>query len=212
MRIEVDARGQACPKPVIMTKKELDSIKSGVVTTIVDNEVAKDNVSKLAMSYGYSFIIDKGKDNEYYIHITKGGLEGNISLAKTEAKAESKEAAICIPDTFKDLTIAIGSDRMGNGEEKLGKILMKSFIYTVRETTPLPAIMVFYNSGVYLTCEGSEVLEDLKALKDEGVEIISCGTCLDYYNLKDKLQVGEIGNMYTIYEKMRNANNTITLG
>ena len=209
MRIEVDARGQACPKPVIMTKKELDNIKNGIVTTIVDNEVAKDNVSKLAISYGYSFIIDKGRDNEYYIHITKGGVEDNITLSKTDNK---EEPAVCIPDTFKDLTIAIGSDRMGNGEEKLGKILMKSFIYTVRETTPLPATMVFYNSGVYLTCEGSEVLEDLKALKDEGVEIISCGTCLDYYNLKDKLQVGEIGNMYTIYEKMRNANNTITLG
>lgn len=209
MRIEVDARGQVCPKPVIMTKKELDNIESGVVTTIVDNEVAKDNVSKLAISYGYSFIIDKGKDNEYYIHITKGGIEEAVGFAKPKVEAEPM---VCMPDTYKDLTIAIGSDKMGNGEDKLGKILMKSFIYTVRETTPLPSTMVFYNSGVYLTCEGSELLEDLKALEDEGVEIVSCGTCLDYYNLKDKLQVGEIGNMYSIYEKMRNANNTITLG
>lgn len=198
MRIEVDARGQLCPKPVIMTKKELDKISNGIVTTIVDNEVAKDNVSKLATSYGYSFTVDKSRDNEYYIQITKG-----------EAK---EEANVCIPDTFKDLTIAIGSDKMGVGGEELGKILMKSFIYTVKETTPWPATMVFFNSGVYLTCEGSEVLEDLKALADEGVEIISCGTCLDYYHIKDKLQVGEIGNMYSIYEKMRNANNTINIG
>lgn len=200
MRIEVDARGQLCPKPVIMTKKELDKLSNGIVTTIVDNEVAKDNVSKLAISYGYSFIIDKGKDNEYYIHITKGGI------------GEEPDSNVCIPDTFKDLTIAIGSDKMGNGGEELGKILIKSFIYTVKETTPWPATMVFFNSGVYLTCEGSQVLEDLKALADEGVEIISCGTCLDYYNIKDKLQVGEIGNMYSIYEKMRNANNTINIG
>ncbi len=200
MRIEVDARGQLCPKPVIMTKKELDKLSNGIVTTIVDNEVAKDNVSKLAISYGYSFIIDKGKDNEYYIHITKGGI------------GEEPDSNVCIPDTFKDLTIAIGSDKMGNGGEELGKILIKSFIYTVKETTPWPATMVFFNSGVYLTCEGSQVLEDLKALADEGVEIISCGTCLDYYNIKDKLQVGEIGNMYSIYEKMRNANSTINIG
>lgn len=200
MRIEVDARGQLCPKPVIMTKKELDNLTKGIVTTIVDNEVAKDNVSKLAASYGYSFIIDKGKENEYYIHITKGGVGEELNLN------------VCIPDTFKDLTIAIGSDKMGVGGEELGKILMKSFIYTVKETTPWPATMVFFNAGVYLTCEGSEVLEDLKALATEGVEIISCGTCLDYYNIKDKLQVGEIGNMYSIYEKMKNANNTINIG
>ena len=200
MRIEVDARGQVCPKPVIMTKKELDNLSSGIVTTIVDNEVAKDNVSKLAASYGYSFIIDKGKENEYYIHITKGGI------------GEEPNSNVCIPDTFKDLTIAIGSDKMGVGGEELGKILMKSFIYTVKETTPWPATIVFFNAGVYLTCEGSEVLEDLKVLANEGVEIISCGTCLDYYNIKDKLQVGEIGNMYSIYEKMQNANNTINIG
>lgn len=201
MRKEIDARGELCPKPVIMTKKELDSIQNGIITTIVDNEVAKDNVSKLAVSMGLSFIIDKGKENEYYIHITKGGIG-----------EEPKEANVCIPDTFKDLTIAIGSNKMGAGEEKLGHILMKSFMYTVKETTPWPATIVLYNSGVYLTCEGSEVLDDLKAMADEGVEIISCGTCLDYYNIKDKLQVGEIGNMYAIYEKMRNANNTINLG
>lgn len=197
MRKEIDARGEVCPKPVIMTKKELDNVESNLVTTIVDNEVAKDNVSKLAASYGYSFIIDKGKENEYYIHITKGEGEQEVNT--------------CIPDTFKDLTIGIGSDKMGNGEEKLGNILMKSFIYTVKETTPWPATIVLYNSGVYLTCEGSEVLDDLQEMANEGVEIISCGTCLDYYNIKDKLKVGDIGNMYSIYEKMKNANNTINI-
>ena len=198
MRIEVDARGQLCPKPVIMTKKELDNLPNGILTTIVDNEVAKDNVSKLAASYGYSFTVDKSNDKDYYITITKG-----------EVKPE--EANVCIPDTFKDVTIAIGSNLMGSGEEELGKILMKSFIYTVKETTPWPATIVLFNSGVYLTCEDSQVLDDLKSMADEGVEIISCGTCLDYYNIKDKLMVGEIGNMYTIYEKMRNANNTLNI-
>ena len=198
MRKEVDARGEACPKPVIMTKKELDALDEGIITTIVDNEVAKDNVSKLANSLGYAYDVDKKSDTEYYIHITKGEVKGEVN--------------VCMPDTFKDLTIAFGSNTMGSGSEELGKILMKSFMYTLTEATPFPSTLLFYNSGVYLTCEGSEVLEDLKALEEEGVEIISCGTCLDYYNIQDKLQVGEISNMYTIYEKLKNPMNTITIG
>lgn len=198
MKMEVDARGELCPKPVIMTKKELDNLTEGTLTTIVDNEVAKDNISKLASSYGYSFTVDQTNDNEYYIHIIK--VKG------------TDESNICIPDTFKDLTIAIGSDKLGVGEEKLGDILMNSFIYTVKETAPWPRTIVLFNSGVKLTCEGSKVLEDLKCMNDEGVEILVCGTCLDYYNIKDNIQVGEIANMYSIYEKMRNSNSTINIG
>ena len=198
MKIEVDARGQACPKPVIMTKKELEKVGEGIVITIVDNEVAKDNVSKLAKSLGYEYKVDKKSDKEYYIHITKGET--------------TEEVNVCIPDTFKDMTIAFASDTMGKGSEELGKILIKSFIYTLTEATPYPSTLIFYNGGVHLTCEGSEVLEDLKKLEEEGVEIISCGTCLDFFGKKDKLQVGEISNMYTIYEKLKNPMNTVTIG
>ena len=208
MKKEIDARGEACPRPVIMTKKALDSLKSGIVTTIVDNEVAKDNISKLAASFDYSFKIDKGKENEYYIEISKGEEKDQGQEEQSEIQEDSN---VCIPDTFKDVTIAISSDKMGTGSDELGKILMKSFIYTIRETTPWPATIVLYNSGVYLTCEGSEVLEDFQAMEKEGVEIISCGACLDYYHLTDKLKAGEIGNMYSIYEKIRNANNTINI-
>lgn len=198
MNKEVDARGQACPRPVIMTKKALDEIVEGIVTTIVDNEVAKENVSKLAKSSGYEYSVDKKSDKEYYIHITKGEV--------------SEEANVCIPDTFKDMTVAFSSNTMGNGSEELGKILMKSFIYTLTEATPFPSTLVFYNAGVYLTCEGSEVLEDLKKLEEEGVEIISCGTCLDFFKIKDTLKVGSISNMYTILEKLKNPTSTITIG
>lgn len=196
MKIEVDARGQACPRPVIMTKKALDEINEGVVTTIVDNEVAKENVSKLAKSSGYELEVQKGNDNEYYIHITKGEVE---------------ETNVCIPDTFKDMTIAFSSNIMGRGSEELGKILIKSFIYALTESTPYPATLVFYNGGVQLTSEGSEVLDDLEKLADQGVEILSCGTCLDFYGLKGKLRVGSVTNMYTILEKLKNATNTVTI-
>lgn len=197
MKIKVDARGEACPKPVIMTKKELDKMEEGILTTIVDNEIAKDNVSKLANSLGLEYEVDEISDKEFHITITKG-----------EGVANIKEST---SDDFKDLTIAFASDTMGKGSEELGKILIKSFIYTLTEATPYPSTLLFYNGGVHLTCEGSEVLEDLKKLEEEGVEIISCGTCLDFFNKKDKLQVGEISNMYTIYEKLKNPKNTITI-
>lgn len=199
MKIEVDARGMACPKPVILTKKELDKLERGAITTIVDNEVAKENVSKLASGLGLTYTVDKKDENEFYIQIIKG----------EEVKEEKNEIEV---DKFRDLTIAISSDTMGEGEEELGKILMKSFIYTVREASSYPNCIVFYNKGVYLTTEDSSVLDDLIALADEGVEILSCGTCLDYYHLKDKLSVGSISNMYTIYDKLSNAKNNITIG
>ena len=198
MRIEVDARGEACPKPVIMTKKELDKVGEGVVTTIVDNEVAKDNVSKLANSLGFEYNVDEVSDREFHITITKGEAAVDTDVPKS--------------DDFKDLTVAFASDTMGKGSEELGKILIKSFVYTLTEATPYPSTLIFYNGGVHLTCEGSEVLGDLKKLEEEGVEIISCGTCLDFFGIKDKLQVGEISNMYTIYEKLRNPMNTVTIG
>lgn len=184
-----------------MTKNELDKMGKGIVVTIVDNEVAVGNVSKLANSLGYEFEVDKKKEDEYHITIVKGEAEKEEEEAKEVKKAD-----------LDNLVIVISSNTMGKGSEELGKILIKSFMYTLTETRPYPKTMLFYNSGVYLTCEGSEVVEDLKKLEAEGVEIISCGTCLDYFNIKDKIQVGEISNMYTIYEKMKNASNTVNIG
>lgn len=198
MKKEVDARGKACPKPVIMTKKALDEIESGVVITIVDNEVAKENVCKLAKSMNYNFEVEKTKDKDFLIYITKGDV----------VEAENNT---CQLNIFKDMTIVFGSDKMGEGSDELGKILMKGYIYTLTESIPYPSTLLFLNSGVKLTTEGSEVIDDLKKLEEQGVEILSCGTCLDFYNLNDKLKVGEVTNMYTIVEEMKNATNTIVL-
>lgn len=197
MKKEIDARKELCPKPVIMTKKSLDDVEVNKLNVIVDNEVAKDNVSKLIKSYGYSFTVNQSEEEDYYINITKG------------EKSEEDEKT-CPPNLFKDLTIAISSREMGSGEKELGDILMRSYIYTVKEITPLPRSIVFFNAGVYLACEESQILDDLKEIKDMGVEILVCGTCLDYYKLNDKIKVGEIANMYSIYEAMRK-NNTINI-
>lgn len=201
MENTIDARNQACPRPVIMTKKQLDNMENGKLITIVDNEVAKENVSKLVNSLGYEFSVEK-LDKDYYIHILKGNIIGD-SPHKSSPKDQGD---------LKDMVIGFSSNTMGSGDVKLGKILMKSFIYTVSETKPYPKSLVFYNEGVRLTCEGSEVLDDLKALNEEGVEIISCGTCLDFLNLKEDLKIGSISNMYTIYEELRNPQNNMIIG
>jgi len=202
MKREVDARNQLCPKPVIMTKKALEEINSGIITTIVDNEVAKENVSKLAKSLGYLYTVEKNSESEYYIHITKGET--------TEEQTEETQAT-CTPNIFKDIVVVFGNDKLGQGLDELGHVLMKGYIYTLTESLPFPSTLLFLNGGVKLTTEGSEAIEDLKKLETEGVEILSCGTCLDYYNIKDKLMVGQITNMYTIVEKMKNATNTIMI-
>lgn len=204
MRKEVDGRGQLCPKPVIMTKKQLDEIDEGIVTAIVDNKTAKINISKLASSLGCEYKVNKKSDEEYYIEIRKGkSMDGPM-----EEKYEIKEKK----SKFKDMTIVFNSNTMGEGSDGLGRILMNSLMYTITETPPLPSTLIFYNGGVHLTCEGSEVLEDLRTLEEEGVEIISCGTCLDYLGLEDKLEVGDVSNMYTIYEKLKDPIKTVTIG
>ncbi len=198
---EIDAKGLACPKPVILTKKELDAMEDGAVRTLVDNVTARENLSKLAGSMGLEFSVEDLGEDMFAVTIVKSG---EVEEDKPPVKAHQN------PDGGSVLVIQ--SDQMGKGDEELGRLLMKSFIYTVNETKPHPKAILFYNSGVKLTVKDSPVLDDLQDLLDAGVEIISCGTCLDFYNLKDNLAVGDISNMYTIYEKMQSGTNTITIG
>ena len=115
------------------------------------------------------------------------------------------DVAACVPDSRKNTVVVIASDKMGEGSEELGKTLMKGFIYALNQQETLPKTMLFYNGGAALTCEGSPALEDLKSLAVQGVEILTCGTCLNFYGISDKLQVGEVTNMYVIAEKMTQA-------
>ena len=113
------------------------------------------------------------------------------------------------PDQRENTVIVINSDRMGNGNDELGKVLIKGFLFAVTQLEKLPKTMLFYNGGATLTAEGSDSLEDLKSLEAQGVEILTCGTCLNYYGLTEKLQVGSVTNMYTIVEKMAEADKII---
>lgn len=197
-KVEVDARGLECPKPVIYTKKALEENKSGTITTIVDNEVAKQNVMKLAKSMNYSVSVTD-VNGIFHINISTGMLGTN-----PEVLPENK-------NSFKDLVIMIGSDKLGEGDAQLGEILMKGYLYTLTESKPYPKSILFVNRGVFLTVEDSEVIDHIRTLESEGVEILSCGTCLDYYHLKEKLAAGGVSNMYTIVDTMNNAKNTVKI-
>ena len=188
----IDCTGLKCPQPVINTKKYFDSIEDGQATTIVDNEVAKNNIIKLAEKNNLKSEVEK-KDSLYYITIKKENCVACEALLSNEKK----------------LVMVSAKDVLGGGEDKLGTALMKSYLYALSESDKIPSHLLFLNGGVKLTTEGSECLESIQTLKDKGVTILNCGTCLDFYGIKDKLKIGEITNMYTIVEEMTYADNTI---
>lgn len=200
--VEVNAMGDTCPIPVIKTKKAIEGLNgAGVVETLVDNEIAVQNLKKMADQKGYKASCEKLGDNQYKVKMTIGEAveEKKEEFAKKSERSDSSENTV----------VVIASSKMGEGEEELGKVLIKGFIYALTQLDTLPKTMLFYNGGAFLTCEGSESLEDLKFLKEQGVEIFTCGTCLNYYGLTEKLQVGEITNMYVIAEKMTQADKVV---
>ena len=188
----IDCKGLACPKPVILTKKELDAIESGEVVSIVDNDTAVQNLQKLSDSMGCKSAVQK-KEGLFYVTITK-------SASNKPQKTENEGPVILV-----------SSDKLGTGDDKLGSILMKSYMFALSEADVIPKTLLFLNSGVKLTTEGTDVLESLKKLQEKGTNIMSCGTCLDFYNLKDKVVIGTVTNMYTIVDAMNKSSNTIKL-
>jgi selenium metabolism protein YedF len=189
----IDCKGLRCPQPVINTKKYFEFIEKGEAEVIVDNEVAKNNILKFCQSNNLKFSVEKN-EKLYYIKISKEDCKDEI-----------------IKMDVKPLVILVTSDKLGTGDNTLGSTLMKSYMYALSESEKLPVDLILLNSGVKLTAEGSEVLDSLNKLKERGVNIASCGVCLDFYGIKDKLAVGEITNMYTIIEKMNTAVNTIKI-
>jgi selenium metabolism protein YedF len=192
----VDARKKACPQPVIMTKKEADE-GAEEITVIVDNETAKLNVTKFGSQLKYTVTAEDKEDGTY------------ILLKKSAESKEQSEKISKIQD--KNIGYLITTDKLGKGSEDLGRILMKSFLFTLSETKPYPDFLIFLNSGVKLATEGSESIDDLMKLKEGSVEIVSCGTCLDFFEIKSKLRVGSVSNMYDIVDMISNSTNTITI-
>lgn len=197
--ITVNAVGDACPIPVIKTKKAMQEMKAGeMIEVLVDNEIAVQNVSKMAASSGGQVVSEKLGEKEYKVVINIGDSVQTETVQDESVQSEHGNTIV-----------VVSSDRMGSGNDELGKVLMKGFLFAVTQLETLPKAMLFYNGGATLTAEGSDSLEDLQNMEQQGVEIMTCGTCLDYYGLKEKLQVGTVTNMYSIVETMNGADKII---
>ncbi|HJC83793.1 MAG TPA: sulfurtransferase-like selenium metabolism protein YedF [Candidatus Anaerostipes avicola] len=203
--IKVNAIGDACPIPVVKTKNAIKELNGpGTVEVLVDNEIAVQNLTKMAVQKGYEIQSQKLEEQKYQVIMTVG--EGGEGMEKQEDTAEE---TVCIPDSRNHKIVVISSGRMGEGNDELGEVLMKGFIYALTQQDELPETILFYNGGAPFTCEGSPALEDLKQLEAQGVEILTCGTCLNYYGLSEKLKIGDVTNMYVIAEKMMQADSII---
>lgn len=231
--IQVNAMGDACPIPLVKTRKAIAELGGpGVVETLVDNEIAVQNLTKMAQQKGYGLKAEKLGDHAFRVTLqveaaekSTDGTEG-VKTAESAA-AESQAAAAPEGTTSKNqaeapeaclapaggstsgTVVVISSRRMGEGSPELGETLMKSFLFALTQLETLPQTILFYNGGAFLTIEGSASLEDLKTLEAQGVEILTCGTCLNFYGLADQLAVGGVTNMYSIVETLANAGKVI---
>lgn len=203
----LDERGKQCPLPVIEAKRALEAAEWGeAVEVIVDNEIAVQNLKKLADHKGLAFTSEKKGEREYVAVITAGEGDKTGGGKSQQAVLEAEEPAVCHPDgRRKGMVVVISSREMGQGDPVLGTMLMKGFIYALTQQDMLPQTILLYNGGAFLSCEGSDNLEDLKTLEAQGVEILTCGTCLNHYGIGDKLRVGGVTNMYEIAERMTGA-------
>ena len=193
--VQVNAMGDACPIPVVKTIKAMNELQgAGEIEVLVDNEIDVQNLTKMAKEKQCAVKSCKLEDGKYQVIIT---VEGEGKVQETPV--------VCTPDARNNTVVVIASETMGEGDEDLGKLLMKGFIYALTQQESLPSTMLFYNGGAKLTCEDAPTLEDLKSLEAQGVEILTCGTCLNHYGLSEKLQVGSVTNMYVIAEKMTKA-------
>lgn len=198
--IKVNAIGDACPIPVVKTKNAIRELGgSGVVEVSVDNEIAVQNLLKMAKQKEYEAEFEKKSNTEYIVTINVNG--GEVSDAKPVTNATVKSDEIKLKETI----VVIDSDKMGDGDEEFSKTLLKGFIYALSSQDIPPAKILFYNTGVRLTTEGSASIEDLKVLEKAGAKIYSCGACLNNYELTEKLSVGEVTNMYDIVSYLMEA-------
>ena len=182
MNKKLNCMGMACPLPVVEAKKAIDEMEDGLLEIEVDNETCVQNLRRLAAKYDFTVVSESISDKEFLVKME----------VKKDHALKGKQEDSC--------TVVFSSDKMGEGDEELGKNLMKSFVFALSNVDPLPTAMVFYNRGAFLTSEDSPVLADLKNLEKAGVKIMTCGLCADYYKIKEKLGVGVISNMYEIVE------------
>lgn len=193
----IDAKGLACPQPVILAKKSIDRGETAFVI-LVDNQTAVENLTRLADSNGYQ-IAKTEAAGEFRLAFSKDG-QSAVSAAPAAASAPASGTwAVLVP-----------SDTLGRGDSELGASLIKMFFYTLSQEETVPDSLLFINAGVTLACN-DEISGHLKELSEKGSEILVCGTCLNFYGLKEELKIGTVSNMYDILQRMKDASKVITL-
>lgn len=202
----VDARGMSCPKPVIEAKKVLEHMDDSTLEVLVDNTAAVSNLMKLGNYMKVETESCQLGEHEYKVIFKKNAQE-TCCDKETDCKTEEKKQVLEAATAGK--VVVISADHMGEGDDVLGRLLMKGFIYGLTELEEIPETVLLYNGGAKLSVEGSDSLEDLRLLESQGAEILTCGTCLNHYGLTEKLAVGNVTNMYVICEKMMSASRLI---
>jgi selenium metabolism protein YedF len=196
---EIDARGLACPAPVLLTKDAIEKEHPNIVKVVVDNEASRQNVTRFLESQQFEVSAEREGD-DFHVFGTMGDTV--VYESPVASKPEGGQMKIMV---------MVSTDRLGYGDDELGLKLMTSFITTLKEMGPELWRLVFVNNGVKLTVEGSEVLPVLKEYEDKGLQILVCGTCLNHFNLLDQKQVGETTNMLDIVTAMQLADKVINI-
>lgn len=210
---ELNCKGLACPQPVLETKKALEELPAEAELIVrVDNPVSKENVAIFAANAGHRVETDEN-NGEFILRITKGRaglIQERKRGPRPPADADEKPAARS-KSAPAQTTFLITSNLFGQGSPDLGQVLMKSLFVTLAGQDTPPEALIFINTGVYLSTEGSPVQEHLQKIAAGGTVVLSCGTCLDYYKLKEKLAAGRVSNMYEIIEQLGRAEKVITI-
>lgn len=203
--ITVDAMGDQCPISVIKTRKALSEVTGPCTMEVhVDNATAEQNILRLASNMGIDARSTRTERKHFVITMSV-----RRAITEQNKRCDSRDDCAASAPKRENTVIAIGSAQMGFGSAELGDLLMKGFIYAVSHAETLPRTILFYNSGARLTSFDSPILEDLKAMEQRGVQILTCGTCLDFYEIKNYLSVGAVTNMYQIVEIMNAADKLI---
>ena len=206
MKTTIDAIGNACPMPVIMAKKEIET-NHGNFVIIVDNPIAVENLKKLASKMAYRVMVNED-ENHFLVSFNSDQPDTMIAQRKSpELERMVDETGMKAPSWV----FFMGKEAIGEGNKELGIRLAEMFFYTLTQAVDLPESILLMNAGVKLATLNNQVIGHLKALKEQGVMILVCGTCLDYYGLTEELAVGEISNMYDITEKLLVASKVVSL-
>lgn len=199
--VTLDCQGMSCPKPVLQTKEALEQ-GAKRIDVLVDNEASKENVARFARSRNCTVAIQDLKGAGYRVTVDVGDDVGENTFDPAEYS--------CPLPAGSGLVYVISSDSMGRGSDELGWALLQTYIQTIEQVKPLPTKILFYNAGVKLVAKGSGVLDALERLQQLDIEILVCGTCLDFFQLKSAIQVGQISNMYDIMTAMSEADKVIS--